>query len=92
LVTATASAYMGGQGVNTNYGTNNAAANPYGSFGGMMGGGRMGGMMGFGTCYGYDGNYSQSYGQCNATAVCPYQNNLENGSTRAGCHGYCMTP
>ena len=54
LLTASAFAYMGGQGIYTPYGTNTGTTGPYGTYpNGMMGGGHMsGGMMG-GYGYGY---------------------------------------
>src|SRR3972149_5083335 len=52
LLTASAFAYMGRQGIYTPYGSTTGAGS-YGAYpGGMMGGGRMGGMMG-GYGYGY---------------------------------------
>ncbi len=93
LLTTTAFAYMGEQGVYSQYGTNTGTAGLNGACpNGMMGGGHMGGMMGHGTYSESADTCPQSYGQCNSTAACQYQNNCENSTRGAGCHGYGVTP
>ena len=77
LVTASAAAYMGGNGTYVPQSTgNNGVPYPNSSCGGMMG---------YGAYSQYVGAYPNC-GRCNGTVIYPYQN-PKNGAVRAGCCG-----
>ena len=85
LVTASAFAYMGGNGFYTPYGTNTGVTSPYGGyggFGGMMGGGMMGG-------YGYPQTGTQPY---QTTSTYPSQYGWGGCHGGAGWNGYVGAP